>query len=117
MSASKDSNKDASNFINVVFRIDQDQKPYIPIISVGFAHLLNTWEFPHVPKERVKSTRVALSETDREALQYLMKHSGKPAAEIVSAALISAKNSKVRPPKTGDGASSQAEPTQHGSEL
>jgi hypothetical protein len=101
----------------MVVRIEQDLKPYIPIISVGFTFLLNTWEFPHVTRDGAKQTRVALSETDREALQYLVKHSGRSAQEVVSAALISAKNSKVRPPTAGSVARPQTKPTKHISEL
>jgi hypothetical protein len=88
-----------SHLVRMVFRIDPILKVHISIISVGFALLLDTWEFPSVKKHGAKAIRVALTKADKEALDYLVKHSGKSAAEVVSAALIRAKNSKVRPQK------------------
>jgi hypothetical protein len=93
------SNNITSKAIYVVFRISPDLKPHISIISVGFSLLLYTWEFPPVAKQGAKAIRVALTKTDKDALDYLVKHSGRSAAEVVSAALIHAKNSKVRPQK------------------
>jgi hypothetical protein len=87
----------ASNAICVVFRIDPILKPQISIISVGFALLLDTWEFPPVDRKAAKAVRVTLTTSDKDALDYLVKHSGKSAAEVVAGALIRAKNSKVRP--------------------
>jgi hypothetical protein len=92
-------NNITSNAMYVVFRISPDLKPHISIISVGFSLLLYTWEFPPVAKQGAKAIRVALTKTDKDALDYLVKHSGRSAAEVVSAALIHAKNSKVRPQK------------------
>jgi hypothetical protein len=86
-----------SKAMQVVFRIDPILKVHISIISVGFALLLDTWEFPPVEKKGVKSIRVTLTADDKEALDYLVRWSGKSAAEVVAAALIRAKNSKVRP--------------------
>jgi hypothetical protein len=83
----------------VVFRIEPILKPHISIISVGFALLLDTWDFPPVEKKGAKAVRVTLTAADKEALDYLVKHSGKSAAEVVAAALMRAKNSKVRPQK------------------
>src|SRR5690349_21332440 len=80
-----------SKAMQVVFRIDPILKSHISIISVGFALLLDTWEFPPVEKKGVKSIRVTLAAADKEALDYLVKHSGKSAAEVVAAALIRAK--------------------------
>jgi hypothetical protein len=98
----KDGNNNPSHFMSMVIRIEPALKPYIPIIGVGFTFLLDTWEFPHVTKDCAKQTRVALSESDREAMKYLMKHSGKSAELVVAAALIRARNSKVRPIKAAD---------------
>lgn len=92
-------NNIASNAICVVFRIDPSLKPHISIISVGFALLLDTWEFPPVDRKAAKAVRVTLTASDKEALDYLVKHSGKSAAEVIAGALIRAKNSKVRPHK------------------
>jgi hypothetical protein len=88
-----------SNAICVVFRIDPILKPHISIISVGFALLLDTWAFPPVDKKAAKAVRVTLTESDKASLDYLVQYSGKSAAEVVAAALIRAKNSKVRPHK------------------
>jgi hypothetical protein len=88
-----------SNFIIIVSRIRPELKPFIPIISVGFTLLLDTWEFPAFGREGAINTRVALTEGDRASLFYLTRHSGKSASEVISAALTRAKNSKVRPQK------------------
>jgi hypothetical protein len=93
------SNKNISNFRDAVFRINPDLKPFITIIGIGFDLLLDSWEFPPVKKDGAKSIRISLTQADRDALNYLKLHSGKTAAEIVAAALIRAKNSKVRPRK------------------
>lgn len=106
-------NNITSNAICVVFRIDPILKPHISIISVGFALLLDTWEFPPVAKQGAKAVRVALTKSDKEALDYLVKHSGKSAAEVVSAALIRAKNSKVRPQKPAPRQSAARQPAKH----
>jgi hypothetical protein len=99
MKPAVDSRDCTSKTVQVVFRIDPILKVHISIISVGFALLLDTWEFPPVDRRGAKAIRVALTKADKEALDYLVKHSGKSAAEVVAAALIRAKNSKVRPHK------------------
>src|SRR5436305_1827184 len=83
--------------MRVVFRIDPILKVHISIVSVGFALLLDTWNFPPVETKGAKAVRVTLTAADKEALDYLVQHSGKSAAEVVAAALIRARNSKVRP--------------------
>jgi hypothetical protein len=98
--ANTGNNKISSNAICAVFRIDPILKVHISIISVGFALLLDTWAFPPVEKKGAKAVRVTLTAADKEALNYLVQHSGKSAAEVVAAALIRAKNSKVRPHHT-----------------
>ncbi|MDB5406355.1 MAG: hypothetical protein JWL84_1267 [Rhodospirillales bacterium] len=85
-----------ADLIYIVTLIKPELKPYTPIIGVGFTLLLDTWKFPTAEKTGAKNTRVAFARADHEALIYLMKHSGKSAAEVVSAALIRAKHSKVR---------------------
>src|SRR5258708_17314634 len=89
-----------------IIRVDETLKPYIPLVGVGITFLLDTWVFPEIPRNRVKNTRILLNRVESEALDYLVEHSGKSATEVISAALVRAKNSKVR-------ASSRA-PTQTG---
>ena len=79
-----------------IIRVDETLKPYIPLVGVGITLLLDTWVFPEIPRNSVKNTRVLLNRVDREALDYLVQHSGKSATEVISAALVRAKNSKVR---------------------
>jgi hypothetical protein len=97
MKAEMASQKIDQNFIVLVSRIKPELKQFIPIISVGFSLLLETWEFPVANREGAINTRVAITQGDRESLLYLMRHSGKCASEVISAALMRAKNSKVRP--------------------
>jgi hypothetical protein len=97
MEIEKGSQKINSNFIVLVSRIRPELKPFIPIISVGFTLLLDTWDFPAFERDGAINTRVALREGDRASLFYLTQHSRKSASEVISAALACAKNSKVRP--------------------
>ena len=97
MEREKGSQKIDSNFIVLVSRIRPELKPFVPIISVGFTLLLNTWDFPVFEREGAINTRVALTEGYRASLFYLTQHSGKSASEVISAALTRAKNSKIRP--------------------
>src|SRR5947209_895469 len=84
----------------LVSRIRPELKPFIPIISVGIALLLESWEFPAFQREGAINTRIAITLDDRGYLFYLMRHSGRSAAEVIAAALTRAKNSKVRPHHT-----------------
>src|SRR5258708_23741480 len=79
-----------SKAMQVVFRIDPILKVHISIISVGFALLLDTWEFPPVEKKRVKSVRVTLTTEAKEALDYLFRRSGQSATQAPPATLIPA---------------------------
>ena len=47
--------------MRVVFRIDPILKVHISIVSVGFALLLDTWDFPPVEKKGAKAVRVTLT--------------------------------------------------------
>jgi hypothetical protein len=85
------------NFICMVSRIKPELKPFISIIGVGFTLLLDTWEFPVFDRDGAINTRIRLTEADRASLFYLRQHSGKSASEVISAALMRAKNSKIRP--------------------
>jgi len=86
----------SSEVVCRVIRIDDSLKPYIPVVGVGITLLLDSWIFPEIPRNSVKNTRVLLNRVEREALDYLVQHSGKSATEVISAALVRAKNSKVR---------------------
>ena len=88
-----------TNFIVLVSRIRPELKPFISIISVGFTLLLDTWEFPVFERDGAINTRIRITQADRESLFYLMRHSRKNVSEVISAALMRAKNSKVRPQK------------------
>ena len=79
-----------------IIRIDDSLKPYVPLVGIGITLLLDSWIFPEIPRNSVKNTRVLLKRVEREALDYLVQHSGKSATEVISAALVRAKNSKVR---------------------
>lgn len=91
------SKKIETNFIYQQARITPDLKPYIPIVDVGITLLLDTWEFPEIEREGASNTRIRLTPDNKKALLYLAAHSGKSLSEVISAALIRAKNSKVRP--------------------
>ena len=99
MAESKEKMRGRSNFIYRTYRISPELKPYIPIIGVGFTLLLSTWEFPQASREDAKNTKVPLSAEDVDQLDYLARHSRKSATEVVSAALLRAKASNVRPPR------------------
>jgi hypothetical protein len=90
-----------SHLIYRTYRISPELKPYIPIIGLGFTFLLSTWEFPETSREGATNTKVPLSAEDVERLGYLARHSRKSATEVISAALIRAKASNVRPPRVG----------------
>ena len=91
--------RERAHIIHRVYRIAPELKPYIPIIGVGLTLLLSTWEFPQVLRENAKNTKVPLSPEELGQLSYLAGHSGKSATEVISAALIRAKASNVRPPR------------------
>ena len=91
--------RERAHIIHRVYRIAPELKPYIPIIGVGLTLLLSTWEFPQASREDAKNTKVPLSVEDVDQLDYLARHSRKSATEVVSAALIRAKASNVRPPR------------------
>ena len=95
----KENARDGVHFIYRTYRIAPELKPYIPIIGVGFTLLLSTWEFPPASREDAKNTKVPLSAQDVDQLGYLVRYSRKSATEVVSAALLRAKASNVRPPR------------------
>jgi hypothetical protein len=106
-----------------VIRIDDSLKPYVPVVGIGITLLLDSWIFPEIPRNSVKNTRVLLNRVEREALDYLVQHSGKSATEVISAALVRAKNSKVRasscpPAQTGrTAAEREPQPSRHTHQL
>jgi hypothetical protein len=102
----KENARDGVHFIYRTYRIAPDLKPYIPIIGVGFTLLLSTWEFPKTSREGARNTKVPLSVEDVARLDYLTRHAHKSATEVISAALLRAKASNVRPRVWGKSATS-----------
>ena len=78
------------------FRLPTNLKPFVPILSTGLDLLLASWEFPQPTPLDVKLTRVWLTPTMEEQINYLAKHSRRSATAVVAAALCRAENSKVR---------------------
>jgi hypothetical protein len=99
MAEHKGNTRDHSNLIYRTYRIAPELKPYIPIIGVGFTLLLSTWEFPKTSREDARNTKVPLTAEDVEQLDYLARHARKSATEVISAALLRARASNVRPPR------------------
>src|SRR4051794_32979832 len=95
-----ESERDRSPVFYRVYRGPPELKPYIPIIGVGFALLLSTWEFPKTSRQNVRNTKVALTAAEVEQLGYLAKHARRSANEVIAAALLRAKASNVKPPRT-----------------
>ena len=85
--------------VYIFARVRPELKPYVPVMGVGITLLLNSWDFPVFQREGAVNTRIALSEADRASLAYLVEHSGKTSAEVISAALALARSSKVKPPE------------------
>jgi hypothetical protein len=81
-----------------VVRLQPLLKPYIPIIGTGLRILLSTWVFPDVQRDGARNTRVTLDNYDRDQLNYVLRHAGRSATEVISAALVYAQRSNVRPP-------------------
>jgi hypothetical protein len=79
------------------FRLPANLKQFVPILSTGLDLILASWEFPQPTPFNVKLTRVWLTPTMEEQINYLAKHSRRSATAVVAAALCRAKNSKVRP--------------------
>lgn len=92
--------RERSRIFYRVCRLPCELKPYIPIIGVGFALLLSTWEFPKPARENVRNTRVKLTAEEVEQLAYLASHARRSATEVIAAALLRARASNVRPPPT-----------------
>jgi hypothetical protein len=94
-----ESERECSKVFYRVYRVPPELKPYIPIIRVGFALLLSTWEFPKTSRENVRNTKVALTAEELQQLGYLAKHARRSATEVIAAALLRAKASNVKPPR------------------
>jgi hypothetical protein len=90
--------KSTSNFIYRIVRLPPELKPYIPIIGTGLRLLISSWQFPSARPRGVRNTRVPLTLEDIESINFLLHQTKKSAAEIISAALRRAEQSKVRPP-------------------
>jgi hypothetical protein len=80
------------------YQLEPELKAYLPLLRVGLDLLLSSWKFPPVSRKRVKTLRVWVSAEDAGKIDYLRSETGKPAVEIVSAALVRAQHSNLRPP-------------------
>jgi hypothetical protein len=80
------------------YQLEPELKAYLPLIRVGLDLLLSSWKFPPLSRKDVKTLRVWVSAEDARKIDYLQSETGKPAVEIVSAALIRAQHSNLRPP-------------------
>jgi hypothetical protein len=80
------------------YQLEPELKAFLPLLRVGLDLLLSSWKFPPVSRKRAKTLRVWVSAEDARKIEYLRSETGKPAVEIVSAALIRAQHSNLRPP-------------------
>lgn len=101
MTQGKENSRD---FIYRVVRINTSLRPYISLLGVGLDLLLYSWRVPKIERGGGRNTRVRMAPDDLEKLNYLVQHTKKSAAEIVSAALVLARDSNVRPPRREDAA-------------
>lgn len=79
-------------------RVNVGLSEYLPLLSTGLNLLSASWKFPAEPDTSRVRVRVRIDEGMGAQLDYIVEHSKKSKAAVITAALIHAKNSNRRPP-------------------
>ena len=83
------------------YRIPADLKPYLVFLEDGIDMLMGDGYFPPMHSAELKRTRVRLPAAVAEQIQLLKSYKKTSANQIVIAALMRAKKSKLRPAAAG----------------